>query len=328
MADNYRQCIDHIKRVDSTHAGLWLDKYMPDHVAGTGQKLVEEVANIPVPEAYRSFFKRWQREVQALCVVPPKKATVKGRLSVGLGGESVMETAITLHHTYGVPYIPGSALKGLAARYARNRLDPETWGVQSNAYQTMFGDTMSAGYLTFFDALYAPPAKPQQGPLWPDVITVHHPNYYQGSEPPADWDSPTPVSFLSATGDYLIAIGGDAAWANAAFEILDYALREEGIGAKTTSGYGRMTIEGMSTAPVLVSTQTASAPAAASIPTLVRRGVIVEIQPWKHLGRVRDNETNEEYKFSTDVIEGNFPAKKGSVEFSLQGNQIVKVKRV
>src|SRR5207302_10163433 len=53
-------------------------------------------------------------------------AHVKGRMIIGLGDESVLETAITLHRTYGVPYIPGSALKGLAAAYVRQRLG-EAW---------------------------------------------------------------------------------------------------------------------------------------------------------------------------------------------------------
>ena len=35
---------------------------------------------------------------------------VGGRLIVGLGGDNVLETGITLHHTYGVPIIPGSAM--------------------------------------------------------------------------------------------------------------------------------------------------------------------------------------------------------------------------
>jgi len=40
------------------------------------------------------------------------------RLVVGLGSESVLETAITLHRIYGFPVIPGSALKGLTRSWA------------------------------------------------------------------------------------------------------------------------------------------------------------------------------------------------------------------
>ena len=40
--------------------------------------------------------------------------TVDWRMVVGLGAENVHETSMTLHHIYGIPYIPGSALKGIA----------------------------------------------------------------------------------------------------------------------------------------------------------------------------------------------------------------------
>jgi CRISPR-associated protein Cmr6 len=39
------------------------------------------------------------------------------RLTLGLGGASVFETDITLHHTYGVPYIPASSIKGVVRSY-------------------------------------------------------------------------------------------------------------------------------------------------------------------------------------------------------------------
>jgi cold shock CspA family protein len=75
------------------------------------------------------------------------------------------------------------------------------------------------------------------------VITVHHPDYYQTDSnppPPADWDNTTPIPFLSATGNYLISLAGPNEWVEKAFDILELALRKQGIGAKTSSGYGRM----------------------------------------------------------------------------------------
>jgi len=249
MSNSCRSRLQGARVSATTHAGLWLDKYIPGYEmldAGKPEKLlVDTVAGISTPAVYEKYYQRWAASLKQIGVVG-KKAHVQGRLSIGLGGESVLETAISLHRTYGVPYIPGSALKGLAASYARNRLAESNWGKGSKYYPVMFGDTANAGYLTFFDALYVPGTGHNNGQaLWPDVITVHHPEYYQGDKPPADWDSPTPIPFLSATGDYLIAIGGDVAWAEKAFEILAWALAEVGIGAKTSSGYGRMEIEGM-----------------------------------------------------------------------------------
>ncbi len=248
-----RQDVATMKADQAQHAGLWLDKYL---VAEGGNQsgddkpksiLVGEAARIPEPPIYEAFYKRWKRSLAEIGVPEThmRAAKVTGRLAVGLGSESVLETAITLHRTYGVPFIPGSALKGLAASYARRRLEGAGWRKDGEDHNILFGSTETAGYVTFFDALYVPGSgfrnsekKPQA--LWADVITVHHPTYYQGDQPPADWDSPNPIPFLSATGNYLIALHGEERWVQAAFEILELALTEEGIGAKTSSGYGRM----------------------------------------------------------------------------------------
>ena len=43
--------------------------------------------------------------------------TLSWRLAVGLGNPSVYETSMTLHHIYGIPYLPGSAIKGVTRSY-------------------------------------------------------------------------------------------------------------------------------------------------------------------------------------------------------------------
>lgn len=45
------------------------------------------------------------------------KLKIDWRLVVGLGSGSVYETSMTLHHIYGIPYIPGSAVKGVMRNY-------------------------------------------------------------------------------------------------------------------------------------------------------------------------------------------------------------------
>ena len=232
-----------------THAGLWFDRFVRsqsredkearrDHVA--------EVAKIAVPAAYTAFYANWQAalaEPQANGYASTTKyAEVTNRLAVGLGAESVLETSVALHHTYGVPYIPGSALKGLAAAYTRQFLHEEQWGTKSDAYKTLFGTTDQAGYVIFYDALFVSGTGAGEGgiPLMPDVITVHHQEYYQGKAAPAEWDSPNPVPFLTATGTYLLALAGPEAWVKHTFDLLEKALAEMGVGAKTSTGYGRM----------------------------------------------------------------------------------------
>jgi CRISPR-associated protein Cmr6 len=236
-----RACLIDKKKTETTNAGLWLDRFIRNQDRedkGSRRDLVREAAEIPVGETYARWFERWQqvlRDYGAECRV----AEVLGRMAVGLGEESVLETSIALHHTYGVPYIPGSALKGSAAGFARQHLG-EKWQPHTRAYKIVFGDTDTAGYVTFFDALPLPDGRL----LYPDVIAVHHQEYYRDTgEPPADWDSPNPVPFLAATGKYLIALSGPAEWVQTTFEILSHALWHQGIGAKTSSGYGRLKLE-------------------------------------------------------------------------------------
>lgn len=251
------------------HAGLWLDRFLATQARQDSEArrtLVDEVASIPVPQVYGLFFERWESSLKA-GGAQVRRSTVQNRMVVGLGGESALETHLTLHRTYGVPVIPGAALKGLASAYAHQRLGPD-WAKGSAAHTILFGSTDAAGFVTFFDALpcvnaagmlevgpgvlASPPAQaPRASLLEPDVLTVHHPAYYMGETqegsrvcPPADWDSPNPVSFLSALGTYLLALKGPDAWVQAAFTLLTRALSEEGIGAKTSSGYGRLKVAG------------------------------------------------------------------------------------
>jgi CRISPR-associated protein Cmr6 len=254
MGASRRASLQAIAAPAAEHAGLWLDRFLPalpergkalerspqaDHIA--------DAARIREPAIYRPAFARWERGLRD-AGASLRAGVVEGRMVVGLGAESVLETAVTVHRAYGVPYIPGSALKGAAAAYARRFLEGP-WAMGGDAYRTVFGaggHRGQAGYITFFDALYIPGSSPTGRPLEPDVLTVHHPDYYMGGDrprPPADWDSPNPVAFASAAGAYLLALAGPSeAWVARAFALLEDALRETGVGAKTSSGYGRVAV--------------------------------------------------------------------------------------
>src|SRR2546426_2229617 len=141
------------------HAGLWLDKYIIEQDKNNKEArktLVSEVAKIATPDCYRSVYERWGRMLDSFAsasyAISHGKAEVLGRMMLGTGNESVLETAVTLHRTYGVPYIPGSALKGLAANFARQWCGSE-WKKGSGNYRVVFGDTNESGCVIFFDAL-------------------------------------------------------------------------------------------------------------------------------------------------------------------------------
>lgn len=234
------------KKLKQVHPSLWLDKAL-ENQKNENSQLVKEVATIAMPEIYPHVYTAWKRQLlQADIRVQPIQAT--SRIIIGLGNESVLETGISLHHTYGVPYLPGSALKGLAASYAHQQLQHD-WIKGGELHRILFGDTNNAGFITFLDAWYIPPEEPEPM-LYQDVMTVHHPMYYR-NEPgaaPTDSDSPTPIPFVSTGGCYLLALAAPDLpdlkekdpWLQATWRILEQALQRVGIGAKTSSGYGRM----------------------------------------------------------------------------------------
>ena len=145
------------------NAGLLLDFYLPE----TGDEgkarraLFKRAADATKAcvDIYRAAFDRWQREVEH----EPKTVHVAGRLIVGLGAGTVLEIGITLHHTYGVPVIPGSALKGLAAAYCA-----KVWGETGEtcetyrrepvgaSYRALFGTGDDSGCIVFHDAWILP----------------------------------------------------------------------------------------------------------------------------------------------------------------------------
>jgi len=262
-----------------THPGLYLDKFLflpregeasedlrhrhvenTAKIAGEFRRLIRLAPNEKFERFYEAAFTRW-REALAATGARGFRARTSGKLIVGFGADSVLETSITLHRTYGVPYIPGSALKGLASSFGHllfMRNQSAAWhrefkGGATNrgeAQRLFFGDEEKEGAIVFYDAM----PLPHEWGLYPDVITPHHPDYYQMGKEfslPTDCDKPRPVPFLAAGGVFCFHVGlsltskanltdeEQEALLNLAVALLQAALREEGAGAKTSSGYGR-----------------------------------------------------------------------------------------
>jgi CRISPR-associated protein Cmr6 len=72
-------------------------------------------------EVYQDAFNRYVTALPTLNKNGNFK-TVR-RMVIGLGGENVLEAGLSLHHTYGTPLLPGTALKGLASHYC-----DQVWG--------------------------------------------------------------------------------------------------------------------------------------------------------------------------------------------------------
>lgn len=266
MIQSVRNTFNDLRSVEPAHAGLWFGRYFPaqetkaDKSEGKGKRaeFLKTVVGISEPRSYAGFFADQTDALECLQSniyhVELFKVLVLGRVTTGLGNANPIENGFSLHHTYGVPFLTGSGLKGLAARCARERLGAklDAWKEDGEFYRMVFGDTTESGGVEFFDALPVPRATPDaaKGGEWKlvaDVLTPHHIEYQKdGSQPPADWDSPKPIPFLSAQGTFQIPLVGPAdnagEWVGIAKTILLKALEEEGFGAKTSSGFGRMKI--------------------------------------------------------------------------------------
>lgn len=226
------------------HAGLALQRYLRQHDDdhSAAKELLNHIAQSQVPEMYQKAFERWRESLKDAVWL---EATTKTPLAIGLGNASPIENGLAIHHTYGVPYLPGSALKGLLRRAA------ERFGLSEKEKAVLLGEGPdpkgktpgNAAYLVYWDGWLDPNSAQ---PFQLDVITVHHPEYYgkKGAVWPTDFDDPNPVAFLSVRPGVKFYLpitcpAQDAqGWPYKAAEVLAWALEHLGLGGRTNAGYG------------------------------------------------------------------------------------------
>jgi CRISPR-associated protein Cmr6 len=230
--------------LSAEHAGLALQRYLPeqDEKSASAALLLCKVAATEAGPAYRAAFARWRGVQQQRTGCSVFTGELAGPLAVGLGGESVLEVGLTVQHTYGMPLIPGAALKGLCRRGAGSL--KREGALEETAFRVLFGDTKMASYFVFWDAWYDPESAGGT-PFRRDVVTVHHPGYYTRQEQrpwPTDFDDPNPVPFLTVRpgARFLFALDAPSAeWGEFAARLLRWSLEHLGAGGKTNAGFGR-----------------------------------------------------------------------------------------
>ncbi len=242
-------CREGLPRPDAPlhNPALAFERYLP--IQGDDHKrakaLHQAVTASPAPEVYQKAFARWRHILKAMLHTVCLTGELGGPLAIGLGGASSSETGLTTHRTYGMPIIPGSALKGLcrrAAEWMRQGSDEEKKG-----YAALFGladrQNAEAGYATFWDAWYDP-ASVDGRPFHRDAITVHHQGYYAQKEQnvwPTDFDNPIPIPLLVVKPGarfFFTVTGLSDEWAQFAMRCLSHGLAHLGAGGKTNAGYG------------------------------------------------------------------------------------------
>jgi len=289
------------------NVGLVISKYAPfTKIDGEFEKpkydRFGDQINLPY-EAIKLYEKHYKilRNLWVVTKARTFSMKTKSRLVIGLGDESVYETSIRLHRNYGVPYIPGSALKGVAKHYAIyklvednfdeikelfgkddffelagrvQRLVEEHDDSKIENYKTLdlneksitleelriiFGTQKREGEIIFFDAFptydcLKEHAENKEPILELDIMNPHYQPYYSASErelgtnvekAPGDWHSPVPIFFLTVPKgiDFQFAIAPrdeeGSELLDKAKELLISVLKEFGVGAKTSLGYGR-----------------------------------------------------------------------------------------
>jgi CRISPR-associated protein Cmr6 len=238
---------------DADNVGLWLDKLV--HRTRSDWTLMGEHRGFSL----RQLCRPWQsaageaaraRFAETVRVLHPRaeqrrclRAEIKGRLLMDHGRAAASETSASFHPIWGVPRLPGSALKGVT------RAEVAAGDALASTIVELFGGETSAGRVVFYEAL------PIGGKfeLALDVLTPHHHDYYaetaKKKSAPADWDSPLPFTFVTVVKtSFEIWLGArsstraDVDALGPAADALTQALESSGIGAKTAAGYGRFKV--------------------------------------------------------------------------------------
>lgn len=158
------------------------------------------------------------------------------RFVTGLGLQHPTENGFAWHHSLGVPYLPGTGVKGVVKSYC----------IEENVVDTMpffYGGVEKAETVGQFCFLDLVPVKPPK--VCSEILTPHYRDYYsQGAVPPGDWCNPNPVEFLAVDSgaEWLVGvIPTRPMFASRNSKLQDLVVKaftEYGAGAKTSIGMG------------------------------------------------------------------------------------------
>lgn len=263
-------------KVRDAHAGLLMQRGLMQWEEGdklTKAGLIKTISQVTPNNLYLIAFERWLNKTheEGNPSFTTLAASVEGRLYTGLPLGGTLETGASIHHTYGMPMLPGSSVKGAVRSYTEHlfaELDANG-GLQftksdnvnklliqedkQKVIDILFGkdsddvNDTDAGYLVWHDAWWIPQTDDKGNMLLGDsykpfineVVTVHHQAYYSGEANEAlDMENPVPNQQLAIQGSFYFVIEGDKQWADLAKALLQKTIENVGLGSKTSSGYG------------------------------------------------------------------------------------------
>lgn len=230
------------------HPGLLIQRgYQEfDNQSEAGKELktkqIRRICAIPASDYYHRAFQRWHTLTSDRMRFLPFELELETRLFIGLTGGGMLETGCAIAHSYGMPYIPGSSIKGVVnavvpdSAFGQER--PEVCDALLGREATEAEPDGLAGAIAFHDAWWIPGSAAT--PFAEEVVTTHHLDYYgsEGATPATDLDSPVPNAQIAVRGRFLFVLEGPIAWLPLVREMLTAALTQAGVGAKTRSGYG------------------------------------------------------------------------------------------
>jgi len=238
-------------QLNGGNAGLWYDKFcdtwhegwkLSSSSGGKAPKLswIETVANggtVGQPALLSESAGRLHQLTHArrgTCAL----FTTESRFVTGLGRSHPVENGFAWHPTLGVPFLPGTSIKGLVRSWVEHNAEPRSDAGDLDRLLGTASAPRSAGHVVFLDAVPITPVR-----LEADVMTPHHAGWTP-DDPPGDWREPKPVPFLAVAPQtaLLFSILPRAIEPQAlerVFHWLCDALCHAGAGAKTAVGYGR-----------------------------------------------------------------------------------------
>ena len=198
---------------------------------------------------YNEQIKNYYKDIEKLNLKFSEPIELKTNYRLVIGAEeSIYETSIRLHHIYGIPYIPASAIKGVVRSYyilekfankleeykdRYNKFEEEVL-FKDDDFKKVFGSQEQEGKIIFFDAF--PITKPK---IKIDIMNPHYGHYYNEGKAPTDTKNPIPINFLTVentTFKFFIASKDEV---DSSFILLfKKALQNHGIGGKSAVGYG------------------------------------------------------------------------------------------